>query len=267
AAANLCAQPLAENTIDEVVITADFRQTQLQNLATSATVINSDTIRYRHAEHLERLLNTAPNVNFSAGASRGRFIQIRGIGERSQFVEPINPSVGLIVDGIDVTGMGGAATTLDIAQVEVLRGPQGTLHGANAMAGLINMVSTAPTDTLSGKLGASFGDYNSHTVTGAISGPLSDQLGFRLAAEQHSSDGYQKNAFLNSEDNARYDEQTLRGSVRWQPTETVKLDFHGLYVDVDNGYDGFSLDNTRTTLSDQPGHDRQQTSAASTRVN
>ena len=84
----------------------------------------------RQAQHLEQLLNLAPNVNFSSGASRGRFLQIRGIGERSQFIEPLNPSVGILVDGIDFTGIAGAATTMDIAQVEILRGP----HRARFMA-------------------------------------------------------------------------------------------------------------------------------------
>ena len=124
-----------------VRITADFRRAGLFDLAVSATVIDAETVRQRNATHLDQVLNLAPNVNFSSGASRGRFFQIRGIGERSQFVEPMNASVGLLVDGIDMTGIGGAATTLDIEQIEVLRGPQGTLFGANALAGMINMVS------------------------------------------------------------------------------------------------------------------------------
>lgn len=251
---------------EEILVTADFRQAGLFDLGASATVINAETIEQRGAVHLSEVLNTAPNVNFSTGASRGRFFQIRGIGERSQFVEPINPSVGLLVDGIDMTGIGGGATTLDIQQVEILRGPQGTLYGANAMAGLINMVSGAPTESLEGRLSASVAEYNTRTVSGVVSGPLNDDWGFRVAASQHLSDGYQRNAFLDSKDNADFDERTLRGKLRWAPNDDLTLDFTGLYVDVDNGYDAFSLDNTRTTLSDQPGHDRQETLAGSMRL-
>ncbi|MDO3381240.1 TonB-dependent receptor [Gilvimarinus algae] len=256
----------AQQTIEEIRVTADFRAANLNELATSATVIDERTIKSRGAEHLAQILNIAPNVNFSAGASRGRFFQIRGIGERSQFVEPVNPSVGLLVDGIDLTGLGGAATTLDIAQVEILRGPQGTLFGANALAGLINMVSGTPTETFSGEVAATLGDYNTRTTSGVLSGPLSDTVSARLALEQHRSDGYQDNAYLDTDDNARIDEQTARAKLRWQPASDMTLDITGLYVNADNGYDGFSLDNTRSTLSDQPGHDRIETLAGSTRL-
>ncbi|MDO6747600.1 TonB-dependent receptor [Gilvimarinus sp. 1_MG-2023] len=256
----------APQAIEEMVVTADFRATELTQLAASATVINADAINERSAQHLAEILNTAPNVNFSAGASRGRFFQIRGIGERSQFVEPVNPSVGLLVDGIDLTGLGGAATTLDISQIEILRGPQGTVYGANALAGLINMVSAAPSDEFSGEATATVGNYNSYNTALTLSGPMTDTLGWRLALEQNTSDGYQENAYLNTDDNANIDEQTARGKLRWQPADKITLDVTGLYVNVDNGYDGFSLDNTRSTLSDNPGHDRIETLTGSARL-
>jgi outer membrane receptor protein involved in Fe transport len=250
---------------DRIVVTADFRPVDLIDLSGSATVIDADTVRQRNAAHLEDLLNVAPNVNFSSGASRGRFFQIRGIGARSQFVEPSNASVGLMIDGIDLTGLGGAASTLDIEQVEILRGPQGTLFGANALAGMINIVSTAPTEDFSGRFETRFGNFGTRALQGAVSGPLSETLGYRLAYGSERSDGYQDNAFLNRDDTAAIDEQTLRGRLRWRPHQGLTIDFTGLYLDVDNGYDAFSLDNTRTTLSDRPGHDRQETVAGSMR--
>lgn len=264
--AQASAEPALPEVTEEILVTADFRQAELFDFATSATVIDARTIEQRSARHLEQVLNTAPNVNFSTGASRGRFFQIRGIGERSQFVEPINPSVGLIVDGIDMTGIGGAATTLDIQQIEILRGPQGTLYGANAMAGLINMVSGEPTERFYGEASLGLAEYNTQTASGVWSGPVSDTLGYRFAVGSTTSDGYQENAYLGIDDNANIDEQTVRGKLQWQPNERTTWDFTGLYVDVDNGYDGFSLDNTRTTLSDQPGHDRQETLAGSVRL-
>ena len=255
-----------EEVDDRMMVTADFRSVDLVDLSGSATVIDAETARQRNAAHLEDVLNLAPNVNFSSGASRGRFFQIRGIGSRSQFVEPSNASVGLVVDGIDLTGLGGAASTLDIEQVEILRGPQGTLFGANALAGMINLVSAAPTEVFDGRIEARLSEFGTRAFEGAVSGPLGETLAYRLAYGSQRSDGYQDNAFLNRDDVAGINEQTLRTRLRWKPHQRLMVDFTGLFLDIDNGYDAFSLDNTRTTLSDQPGHDRQDTLAGSMRL-
>ena len=262
AAIGYSASAISENNpIDEVIVTADFRDSNLLNAAASISVIDSETIDRRQARHLDQLLNGAPNVNFSSGASRGRFIQIRGIGERSQFIEPLNPSVGILVDGIDFTGIAGAATTMDIQQVEILRGPQGTLYGANALAGLINLRSNQPTEQTQGNLELSLGDYNTETLSAAIGGPLSENLGARVAVQQHSSDGYIRNDFLKRDDTDNIDELTLRSIFNWQASDELSLNLTLFHVNADNGYDAFSLDNTRQTLSDNPGHDRQEATA------
>ena len=128
----LSAPALAEDASAErvdlptVTVTADFRQTDVQQIPEATTVVTGAEIEARSAEHLEQVLSFAPNVNFSSGASRGRYFQIRGIGERSQFVDPVNPSVGLVIDDIDMTGLGAAATLFDVQQVEVLRGSHPT---------------------------------------------------------------------------------------------------------------------------------------------
>jgi len=258
---------LADHTIEEVIVTSDFRDTDLIKTAASITVFDSQTIAKRQARHLEQLINLAPNVNFSSGASRGRFIQIRGIGERSQFIEPLNPSVGILVDGIDFTGIAGAATTMDIAQVEILRGPQGTIYGANALAGLMNLRSNQPTDRTQGNLELTLGDYNIQTVSAAMGGPLSENLGYRFAAQQHSSDGYIRNDFLQRDDTDNIDELSLRSILDWQATDNLDLKLTIFHVDADNGYDAFSLDNTRHTLSDNPGHDRHESTAVAVQSN
>ena len=126
--------PLAQESpsaLEEVTVTA----TLLQEATTpvSATVFSEQLQRRRGAAHLEDVITLAPNVTHSSGASRSRFFQIRGVGERSQFVEPVNPSIGILLDGIDLSGAGGALTLYDLQQAEILRGPQGTLMGANAL--------------------------------------------------------------------------------------------------------------------------------------
>jgi iron complex outermembrane receptor protein len=255
------AQEQGEGSLEEVIVTAEYRPVSVLELPTSITVFDQQAIDRRGAVHLEQLLNLAPNVNLSSGASRGRFVLIRGIGERSQFVEPINPSVGLIIDGMDFTGIGGAASTLDIQQVEILRGPQGTLFGANALAGLINMVSNGPEDDLNGYASLTVGNYSRLTATGAVGGPLSANTGFRLAVQSNKNDGFIDNIYLDRHSND-IDEFNARGKFNWEVSDDFSLDFTLFYTDVDNGYDAFSLDNSRETYSDEPGHDRLESLAA-----
>ena len=252
---------IGKTTIEEIVVTADFRDSTLLQTPASVTVIDSATLAQRQARHLDQVLNLAPNVNFSSGASRGRFIQIRGIGERSQFIEPLNPSVGILVDGIDFTGIAGAATTMDIAQIEILRGPQGTLYGANALAGLINLRSNQPSEQVTGNMQISVGDYDTRTLSAALGGPISESLGYRVAVQKHSSDGYIENDFLKRDDTNNIDELSLRTILDWQAGDDLNLKLTLFHVDADNGYDAFSLDNTRHTLSDTPGHDRHKATA------
>ncbi|MEX1667963.1 TonB-dependent receptor [Zhongshania guokunii] len=255
--------PAKQNSVEEIIVTSQFRDTRLLDLSSSVSVFDQATIDARGATNLEQLLNLAPNVNFSAGASRGRFFQIRGIGERSQFIDPVNPSVGLIIDGIDFTGLGLAASTLDIAQIEILRGPQGTVYGANALAGLITMRSQAPTTAPMFKVATEVTQYNGRTLSLVGSGPISDTVSYRVAAQNQQSDGYIKNTYLGRDDTNNIDESVLRGKLHIQAHDDLQLDLSLLYIDADNGYDVFTLDNSRKTLSDQPGRDSQETVAAS----
>lgn len=252
---------IAETALEEVVVTSDFRAAQLKNIPTSISVIDAEIIQQRNSRHLEDLLSLTPNVNFASGASRGRYFQIRGIGERSQFVAPLNPSVGTYVDGIDFTGFGGAATLLDIDQVEVLRGSQGTRFGANALAGVINLKSKDPSTETEGYINALTSSYNGISVETAVGGALNDQWLFRAAVGKTGSDGFIENTTLNKKDSNNIDELTSRVKLRWLQSDDLTVDFTALHLDIDNGYDAFSLDENRTTMSDQPGHDRQKSTA------
>lgn len=253
--------------IEEIVVRGDLREGTLLDLPVSVTVIGNELIQRRTARHLEEVLNVAPNVNFASGASRSRFFQIRGIGERGQFVEPLNPSVGVILDGIDLTGAATAATLFDVEQVEIFRGPQGTRYGANAHAGLIVLQSRAPTATPEAALEFEAGDYGTRRIGAIASGPLAGEaLTGRLAVQRHQSDGYMSNAFLGRSDTQNLDELTVRGRLQWLPTERTQVDLSLARVEVDNGYDAFTLDNSRTTLTDEPGFDRQDADLASLRI-
>lgn len=247
--------------IEEILVTADFRSRSELDTASSVTVMTESLIRSRAAQHFEELVNAIPNVNYAAGSNRARFFQIRGIGERSQFTAPINPSVGFLVDNVDFSGAGTIATMMDVEQVEVLRGPQGTRYGANALAGLINVKTNDPQDQFAARLKLGAADYNTSTLAAMITGPLADSVSARLALETHRSDGYYENAFLGTKKNNEQDELSVRGKLHAELTPTWALDLAVSHVDIDNGYDAFTLDNSRATLSDEPGQDRQESTA------
>lgn len=252
----------AEETdpIPEIVVTADFRTAKAIETPSSVSVLTEEIIEARQAKHIEDLLNTVPNVNYAGSSNRARYFQIRGIGERGQFISPINPSVGLLIDNVDFSGAGTVATLVDVEQVEILRGPQGTRYGANALAGLINIKTRDPKDRFDAKFNASAANYDTRTVGMMLTGPLTDSTSYRFAAQKHDSDGYMENDFLGVDDTNNRDELTLRGKLHVEPGEDWLMDIVVSKIDIDNGYDAFSLDNTRHTLSDQPGHDRQDSS-------
>jgi outer membrane receptor protein involved in Fe transport len=149
----------------------------------------------------------------------------------------------------------------DVEQVEVLRGPQGTRFGGSALAGMVNIRSNSPTDTLEGFIEAGAGSYGSWNLGGVVSGPMSETVSGRLAIQQVNSDGYIDNAFLGRDDTNGYDETTVRATLNFEPTDSSIYSLTLLKFDGSNGYDAFSLDNTRMTLSDEPGRDNQESVA------
>jgi outer membrane receptor protein involved in Fe transport len=241
----------ANTALEEVTVTATLLNTGVAPV--SATLLTEHIQSRRGAAHLEDVITLAPNVAASSGASRSRFFQIRGIGERSQFVEPVNPSVGILLDGIDLSGAGGGLTLFDVQQVEVLRGPQGTLMGANALAGLIAVQSNGvDSDALDISVGIE--NKGGYRLGARWDGNLTSTMNGRVAVQQYESNGYVDNDYLNRSDTNSREELTARGTLTWT-SETHTIEAAAYYTRVDNGYDAFSLDNTRATLSDQPGED------------
>lgn len=254
--------------LSEVVVSADYRPKTAQKTAVSLTEIDKEVIEARGAQHLEEVLNLAPNVNISAGASRGRFFQIRGMGILSQYDNPVNPSVGLIIDGIDFSRLGGAATMFDIDAVDVLQGPQGTKFGPNAIAGAITMRSAEPSKEFKMRAQAGVGEYNTRNFGVAVGGTIvEDQLLGRASIYTHKSDGYMQNDTLGRDDTQKQDELTFRSKFKLFATEDLTLDFTLMHVNVNNGYDGFTLDNSRHSRANQPGVDTQNTNAFAVKAN
>ena len=260
----LLAAPIYANAddteLEKIIVTGDFQQESIQTLSASASLFSENEMNQRGATYLDEMLASAANVNFAAGASRGRYIQIRGVGLRSQFVDPINPSVGLVIDGINYSGLGGSSLLFDIDQVEIYRGPQGTRFGADGMAGMIQMQSASATSDPSLKLHLGAGTYNSHEAGLAASTGLTDDTSARVSYFRRKSDGYVDNLYLDKPTQDQ-DEQVARFKLNSQLTAHLNSELNLHYIDINNGYDAFTLDNSRNSLADQPGEDNQQSYA------
>lgn len=254
-----CANEAAD--VERVLVYGALSTTPLSEMASSIDVISVGDIEQRHAQHLDEILNRAANVNYATGASRGRFVQIRGIGERSQFVDPINPSVGYLVDGINYSGLLAGASTFDVAQVEIFKGPNSARFGADGLAGMINLISTPTSDQTRFDFQTGFANYNSWNLGAAVGGGLTDTATYRVSLHQNSSDGFVENSYLERKDTNDQDEFTFRGKVDWQINSVLNLNTTIHFINVDNGYDAFSLNQNRTTLSDEPGVDKQKSEA------
>lgn len=251
-----------EVTLDPIVVGADFRDKNLSKVAGSVSVIGEEKLYDKASQSFVEVLAAEPNVNFSTGASKAKFIQIRGIGERSQFVTPMNPSVGILVDGIDFSQSALGVTMYDLKQVEVLRGPQGTTFGTNGLAGVINIESNDPVNEAGGHIEATAGNYNTKAFGITVNAPIvEDKLLSRFSLYKNTSDGYMNNVFLGRDDTQNIDELSAKAKFRWFATDDHTIDLTLQHINIDNGYDAFTFDNSRNSHADQPGKDTQLTNA------
>ena len=252
--------------LEELVVTASLKEVRSLDLPTSVTVLNAETIRGSAVQHFEELVQLTPNLHWSGGSSRARYFQVRGIGERSQYEGAPNPSVGFLLDDIDFSAIGGVATRFDLGSVEVLRGPQGTRYGANALAGLIYARSREPGRDAEAEAELSFGNDDMRAFGLTVSGPLGEKAAGRLAAHRYRANGFRRNATLDRDDTNGREELSLRTRLNFDPAPGLALRLTLLHVDLDNGYDGWSIDNRLTTFSDRPGRDSQASTGASLRA-
>jgi iron complex outermembrane receptor protein len=258
---------VAEEAIDEIIVTADFRGRTASELPSSVTVLSAEFIEEAAVQHFEELVNVVPNLNWSGDGHRARYFQIRGVGELEQYQGAPNPSVGFLIDDIDFSGIGTIATLFDVGSVEVLRGSQGSRYGANALGGLIYMRSTEPSTERDGRLQLTIGDDDAAALGVAFGGALNDDetTVFRLSAQRHESNGFRNNTYLGRKDTNNRDETGVRFGLAFEPSSAVAGRLSLIYSKVDDGYDAFSLDNTYTMLSDKPGKDAQESFGASLR--
>jgi len=253
--------------LEEVVVTATLREVPASELPASVTVLDRRDIGGPATQHLEELLPQVPSLSWAGASSRPRYFQLRGIGELEQYQGAPNPSVGFLVDEIDFSGIGMVATLFDVEQVEVLRGPQGTRYGANALAGLIKVKTREPVPEPEMSVEATVGGDALIGAGAVAGGPMGDSgSAWRLALQRTASDGFRRNAYLARSDTNERDELTARARLRLESGGAWRTDLTLMHADLDNGYDAFAIDNSYVTRSDRPGRDAQRSTGLSADV-
>jgi outer membrane receptor protein involved in Fe transport len=162
-----------------------------------------------------------------------------------------NPSVGYIIDDIDLSGIGGVTTTFDLEQVDVLRGPQSARYGGSALAGVIYAQSAMPTEELASLIEVTGGSEDTFSAGAAVGGPMAKNVAGRASLYYYEDNGFRYNEYFGSDDTNSRAELTARGKLAWDIGAGWQMLLSGLYTDFDNNYDAWSLDNTRVTSSDK----------------
>ena len=227
--------PLAQqtNALEEIVVTATKRAQSLQDVPIAVNAFNADTIEVAGINNAGDLaiLTPALNINVNTNPFAARMI-IRGVGT-AQTDPALEPSVGLFIDGVYLgrTGLGMSDLT-DIERIEVLQGPQGTLYGKNTNAGAISVITKKPSfEKSEGYVEASVGNYSMNKLTASASGPLTQNLAYRLSGNINQRDGYYDNSAGVDFNDA--DDWNIQGKLQWEPTESLSILLSGSRVERD----------------------------------
>lgn len=215
--------------LSEIVITAQRREQNLQDVPVAVTAITADQLEARGIAAVTDIVRVSPSLTISENTNAtGSSIKLRGIGTFA-FSIGIEPSVAIVVDDVALLQQAQAFSGLsDIERLEVLRGPQGTLFGKNASAGVINIVTQAPTKQLTGAVGAVATTDEQYRVEGMLSGPLSDKAGFRLNAFYDDRKGYIRNLNTGNKLNGERN-YGVRGRLDIDPIDTLNVALTGSY--------------------------------------
>ncbi len=209
--------------LEEVIVTANKQAESLQEVAVTVNAFSSADILEAGLYDATDLAVMTPalNINVNTSPFNARFT-LRGVGT-AQTDPALEPSVGLFVDGIYIarTGLGMSDLT-DIERIEVLQGPQGTLYGKNTNAGAISVVTKLPNlDSSEGFFEASAGNYGMGRVTASASGPVSDNVAYRLSGSLHQRDGYFENDV--GDDLNDSDDWNIQGKLLWDTFDRLSV--------------------------------------------
>ena len=245
------AAPASDSSLDEIVVTATRRSAALIDTPASISAIGSDALKPGGVQDISDLAQEVPNMSVGNQFGVNRTF-IRGIGLTS---------IDLGADGAVAFLQNGAQIPLpaeqlagfyDLDRVEVLRGPQGTLYGRSATAGVVDMITKKPTDDVEGYANVTFGNYADKLFEGAIGGPITDIISARIAANIEKRDGFGHNLFTGTQIDDR-DAQAVRASIRIKPQDKLVIDLIADYShENDNDYAFHYFGPTTTTNAGLP---------------
>ncbi|MDO7834143.1 TonB-dependent receptor [Sphingobium sp. HBC34] len=208
---------------DEIIVTAQKRSERLQDVPLAVTAVTADALARQNINDTASLTRAVPSLQLQQGASSstGGF-RIRGVGTQL-FSLGVEASVAMVVDGVVAARQTqNFADFADIERIEVLRGPQGTLFGKNATAGVINIVTARPKDVFGGSIDATVAEQNEYRVKGTVTGPITDTLKARVSGYYNSVGGYLRNVPTGEAVN-KAEGWGLRGKLDWQATPDLNF--------------------------------------------
>lgn len=218
---------------DVITVTAQKREQTLQEVPIAVTVVDAETIQDAQIIDALDLQSVVPSLRVSQleRTSNATFI-IRGQGNGAN--NPgIEPSVAVYIDGVFRPRAGSALSDLmDIERVEVLRGPQSTLFGKNATAGVVSIVTAEPGFEFGGQVEATIGNYNASILRGSVTGPIAENLAFSLSGSANTRDGYYENVGTGGDFNDR-DRWAVRGQLLFLPSENLQFRLIADYDEID----------------------------------
>lgn len=214
--------------LEEVVVTARKRAENLQDVGISVSALGKQDLERSYANDISDLVNISANLivdDTAQGPGGVAAIYIRGVGV-ADVEKNFDPAVGVAIDGIFIgANSGGILKSMDLERMEVLRGPQGTLFGRNAIAGVINLARTQPTGELGAKVRVGYGDYDTSNFEGIFNFAASDDVAVKLSGtKREQAEGYFTNVNT-GEDEGRVDYQSLGANVLWTASEKLELEF------------------------------------------
>lgn len=216
---------LVENALlDEIVVTSRRRSEVLQDVPIPITVIGGQAAENAGAFNVNRLKELVPSVQLYASNARNTTLNIRGLGSTFGLTnDGIDPGVGFYVDGVYHARPAATSTDfLDIEQIEVIRGPQGTLFGKNTTAGAFNITTTKPTQTPSAKVELSFGNYNFIQAKTSVSGGVAKNLAAKVSISGTQRDG----TIWNTREERKYSGQNnlgFKGQLYYTPSDKLQI--------------------------------------------